>query len=298
MKRREAAAKLHQYDGDGIEMGNRHEQRALFSNEVAALGGIRSPSVLRAFATVPRERFLPPGPWIIEAIDGVYYVTEGNDVSHVLHAVGVALDADRRLNSANPAKIGRALEAADFRPGDTVLHVGAGLGYFSAIIAELVGRDGRVIAAEIDEKFASSARANLAPWSNVDVVGDALTCPLPPIDVVFVSAGTATIPRRWVETLRPGGRMILPLTGSLNGGFLFVIRKTSDSAWLSARPKEFVYFYPCLGAHESAAAAAMDAAIADTRGPSAKSLRLDEHEREAECWLHGDGWCFTLAVEP
>lgn len=295
MRQKVVATGPQQGEGDGVKMGNRQEQRARFSTEVAALGGIRSPSVLRAFATVPRERFLPPGPWMIETISGVYYATEDDDVSHVLHAVGVALDANRRLNNANPAKIGRTLEMADFRPGNTVLHVGAGFGYFSAIMAELVGRDGHVIAAEIEKDFALSARSNLAPWPNVEVVGDALTCLLPPIDVVFVSAGTSSVPRHWIDALRPGGRMILPLTGSLDGGFLFVIEKAAGATWLKARPREFIYFYPCLGAHGPEAATAVDAAIADSRGPSVKSLRLDTHEREPECWLHGHGWCLTLA---
>lgn len=271
------------------------ERRTLFAKEVAATGGIRSASVLRAFASVPRERFLPPGPWIIEAIDGMYYQSQSGDASHVLHAVGVALDVERKLNNANPARIGRSLEAAEFRPGDTVLHVGAGMGYFSAIIAELVGRDGRVVAAEIDDRLVHSARDNLAAWPNVEVVGDALSCFLPPVDVVFASAGSSIIPRRWVDALRPGGRMVLPITGSTNIGLSYVIRKTDDPIWLTAQPKELVRFYPCIGTRDQQAVAAVDAAIADPRGLSVKSLRLDGHDREAGCWLHGRGWCLTRA---
>ncbi len=171
------------------------------------------------FPLSPRECLLPPGPWIIEAADGSYYATENDDVAHILHAVGVAIDAGRALNNANPAKVGRMLEAAAIKDGDRVLHVGAGLGYFSAVIAEMIGPSGWVIAAEIDPVLRERARTNLVAWPNVTVVGDALECTLPPLDVVFSSAGAACLPLRWIEALAPGGRMILPLTGSLDGGF-------------------------------------------------------------------------------
>lgn len=271
------------------------ERRRLFSREIMAAVGIRSPALLHAFATVPRERYLPPGPWIVEAIDGAYYATQDNDVSHILHAVGVALDAKRELNTANPARVGRSLEAAEFRPGDEVLHVGAGMGYFSAIIAELVGPTGRVTAAEIDEQLASKARSNLASRPNVEIIGDALTHPLPSVDVVFASAGSAIIPRPWVDALRPGGRMVLPLTGSKNIGVSLVVKKTNDNSRLAAQHREFVRYYPCIGTRDAGAIDAVDAALSDPRGPFVKSLRLDPHPPDGQCWLHGEGWCLSMA---
>lgn len=266
--------------------------------ELAVHGGLRSAALLEAFAKVPRERMLPPGPWIIEAADGTFYATADDNIAHVLHAVGIAIDTKRDLINANPAKIGRMLEAARIAPGETVLHVGAGLGFFSAVIAELVGPEGRVIAAEIDPDLANQARLNLAPWRNVEVVGDALACSLPPLDVVFSSAGAATIPRRWTDALQSGGRMVLPMTGELNSGFLFHFEKTASSEWLSAWVQSFVRYYPCLGTREPATAAAMSQAIADPRGPSVRGLRLDRHDRDPQCWLHGDGWCLTTESPP
>jgi protein-L-isoaspartate(D-aspartate) O-methyltransferase len=46
--------------------------------------------------------------------------------------------------------------------GDHVVHVGAGTGYYSAILAEMVGRTGRVTAIEIDPLLAARAKENLA----------------------------------------------------------------------------------------------------------------------------------------
>jgi protein-L-isoaspartate(D-aspartate) O-methyltransferase len=274
------------------------ENRRIYVRELAAHGGLRSEALLRAFGAVPREKFLPPGPWIVEASDGSYYATETADVANVLHAVGIVLDPARDLINANPAKVGRMLEAAAIMPGETVLHVGAGLGFFSAIMAELVGPKGRVIAAEIDDRLASGARRNLAPWTNVEVVGDGLCHPAAAADVIFASAGVAALPLSWVRALRPGGRMIVPMIGSLHGGFLFRFEKHQAGHWLSAQARSFVRFFPCAGTRTREAIAAMDAAIADPRAPSVRHLRLDPHHRTSECWLHADGWCLTTAAVP
>ncbi|MDR3439673.1 methyltransferase domain-containing protein [Telmatospirillum sp.] len=274
------------------------DERVYYTKELAVHGGLRSSALLRAFSAVPRERFLPPGPWILEASDGSYYSTEDDDVGHVLHAVGVAIDVTRHLNSANPATVGRTLEAAKIEGGDTILHVGAGLGYFSAVMAEMVGPSGRVIAAEVDPDLRAQARANLAPWTNVEVVGDALTCPLPPLDVVFSSAGVADVPQGWVKALRPGGRMILPITGSLDGGFLFRFERAAEMSWLSAEARSFVRFFPCQGARSIGQLTALDKAIADPRANLVRHLRLDHHEFESQCWLHNDDWCLSTRDSP
>jgi len=151
-----------------------NELHQRYAQEISALGGIKSPALRRALAMVRREDFLPPGPWLIESLEGSYYPSDDDAVDHILHAVGVAIDADRLLNNANPAKICVQIERADIRPGETVVHVGAGFGYFSALMAELVGPSGTVVAAEIDPHLRKQAGVNLAAWPQVRMTGDAL----------------------------------------------------------------------------------------------------------------------------
>ncbi|MBZ9736436.1 MULTISPECIES: protein-L-isoaspartate O-methyltransferase family protein [unclassified Mesorhizobium] len=83
-------------------------------------------------------------------------------------------------------------------PGQTVLQVGAGAGYFTAILAELTDSGGRVIAYEIDEEFARRAQSNLAHYAQVEVVsGDApQAVDLPDLDVVIAFAGVTHVPER------------------------------------------------------------------------------------------------------
>src|ERR1700723_2454565 len=61
-------------------------------------------------------------------------------------------------------------------PRERVVHLGCGMGYYSAVLAELVGPTGEISAIEIDEPLAERARAALAPWSQVTVInGDGAT---------------------------------------------------------------------------------------------------------------------------
>ena len=63
----------------------------------------------------------------------------------------------------------RMLHDLAVEPGQHVAQIGAGAGYYTAMLAELVGPSGRVSAFEFDPELAARARANLAPWRNVTV---------------------------------------------------------------------------------------------------------------------------------
>jgi len=263
-----------------------------YAEEVSVLGGIKAPALRRALAAVKRDRFLPPGPWMIESLEGSYYPSDGDDISQVLHAVGVAIDPARLLNNANPVRVCMQLQIAEIKPGERVFHVGAGYGYFTALFAELVGPDGHVTAAEIDPGLHSRARENLAEWPQVRLVGDALKENPPAVDLIYSSAGMGDIPIGWVEALKQNGRMILPITGNHDHGAVFMFRKLSANGPLAAQILSFTRHYPCLGTRDSATVAALAAAFSRPVS-SVASLRLDRHEREEECWLHGANWCLS-----
>ena len=100
-------------------------------------------------------------------------------------------------------------------PHDSVLEVGTGLGYQTAILARLAGR---VWSVEIVEELALEAEARLRRlgYANVGIrVGDGSRgwAEHAPFDKILVAAAAELVPPALVEQLRPGGRMVLPLGG-------------------------------------------------------------------------------------
>jgi protein-L-isoaspartate(D-aspartate) O-methyltransferase len=100
--------------------------------------------VVNAFATVPREQFVGPGPWRIKSpMDPAeYWTTEDDNASHVYHDVLIALDESRGINNGQPSLWAYLSDHLDLMPREQVLHLGCGTGYYTGIIAELVGSAG------------------------------------------------------------------------------------------------------------------------------------------------------------
>ena len=126
------------------------DARRAFAEELRHVGHVRSEAVVRAFAGVARERFLGPGPWKLFQLAEGYWTTEDADPRRLYHDVVVAIDAERRLNNGQPSLWARLFDRLHIAPGDRVVQIGAGTGYYTAILAEIVGRTGSVWAWEVD----------------------------------------------------------------------------------------------------------------------------------------------------
>src|SRR3954469_19233795 len=120
--------------------------RRRFAEELRHTARVRSPAVVRAFAAVPRERFGGPGPWRIRDPTDLssYRTTADADPRHLYHDVLVALHEARRLNNSQPHLWAALYAPLRLAAGPHVVHAGAGTGYYSAVLAEIVGREGRV----------------------------------------------------------------------------------------------------------------------------------------------------------
>jgi protein-L-isoaspartate(D-aspartate) O-methyltransferase len=278
--------------------------RRFYAEEIEAVAGLRSQALVEAFARVPREQFLGPGPWQImvpgaELTGGGYRTTRDADPRHVYHNVVVALDAARQINNGQPSGLASWLEALDLRPGDRAVHIGCGAGYYTAIVAEVVGPEGHVTGVEIDPDLASRARRNLAGRDNVDLVeADGATHAPEPSDAIFINAG-ATQPRAvWLDALRPGGRLVVPLTFSRTPdgiGSGFVLKVTREEEGYAARFLTPISIYPCLGARDETQNQRLRDGLARGTWGTVRSLRRDPHEPDGTCWLHGEGVCLSTA---
>jgi protein-L-isoaspartate(D-aspartate) O-methyltransferase len=144
--------------------------RRFYAEELRFLTHMSSPALFTAFARVPRERFVGPGPWRTLGLKG-YWTTGNTDPRHVYHNALISLDEVKGINNGQPSLWALCFDQLGVRTGDHVLHLGCGTGYYTAILAELVGPEGRIVAIDIDEGMANRAREALGPWPQVSVVG-------------------------------------------------------------------------------------------------------------------------------
>ncbi len=141
--------------------------RLAYAQQIADTARLRSDAVRRAFAVVPREKFLGPGPWsILSWADASgtpgYTSTPDANPAHLYRDIVVAIDASRQLNNGQPSFLAFCLDSLDLKAGERVVHIGCGVGYYTAIIAEVIGSKGHVLGIEIDPKLAMCARDNLS----------------------------------------------------------------------------------------------------------------------------------------
>lgn len=180
----------------------RHYAAAMTS----ALGAGAAP-IRAAFAAVPREAFLGPPPWRLRGGGS----GSSRDPRDLYADVLVVLDEAKDINNGSPALHAHMLQRLGVVPGEHVLHVGAGTGYYTAILAELVGQAGRVTAVEYDAALAAAARANLRPWPQVTLFhGDAADFPTETVQRIYVNFALARPADAWLDHLAPGGVLLFP----------------------------------------------------------------------------------------
>lgn len=256
---------------------------------VTASVGVTNPRIVKAFASVPREDFLGPGPWEVNVDEG-YILTPSADPALIYQDIVVALAPDRRINNGEPSLHARMLDAVSPKEGDRVLQVGCGSGYYTALLAELVGASGRVTAMEIDPEMAVWAQRTLADRPNVTVIcRSGIEPPLPESDIIYVSAGASEPVAAWRNALSASGRLLFPLTPGWRFGALLLVVRTSDPVVYGARFVTRAGFIPCAGAQSEPLAERLHAAFEDSRWADVRTLRIGSAP-DKSCWLAGDGW--------
>jgi len=276
--------------------------RQYYAEELRAVANIQSEAVVRAFAKVPREHFLGPGPWQIVNpwrldVEPSYRITPDADARHIYHNVLVAIDAERHLNNGQPGFLAFLIDALELQEGEHVVHIGCGTGYYTAIIGEVVGPKGHVTAIEIDPELASRARSNLSYLSDVQVVaGDGGDLDPGPTDAILINAG-ATHPRAiWLDSLRLGGRLLVPLTVTEDadgGGGGRVLKVTRQLRGFTACFISGVGIFSCVGGRHQDLNQRLKEAFARGDWKLVQSLRRDQHELTDTCWLHAESFCLS-----
>jgi protein-L-isoaspartate(D-aspartate) O-methyltransferase len=192
--------------------------------------GIRDERVLRAMASIPRERFVSEDQRAYAYADGALPIAAGQTISQ-------------------PYMVARMTELLDPQPGDRVLEIGTGSGYQAAILA-LLGA--LVVSIERQPELAAAARVRIAEvglGGAVDVrvgdgsVGDPAGAPW---DGIVVTAAAPAIPTTLREQLDPnGGRLVIPVGRRAHQDLILVVRDGDEWRETNDGPCVFV---PLIGA--------------------------------------------------
>ena len=285
------------------------DRRRFFAEELEAVCKLRSPALVDAFATVPREQFLPPGPWTVMAesdfMGGMrLQATPDADPARIHHNIAVAIDPSRQLFNGQPGTIGVWIDALDLFAGARVLHIGCGLGYYTAVIAHCVGPAGRVVAFDVDPQLAAQAHQNLAsrPWVDARH-GDGTIALGETFDAVLVNAGVTHPLDVWLDALAVGGRMVLPLTSTIPGmgptlgkGLVMLLTKL-EAGDFSVRVLTVVAIYSAVGVRDGELSDRLGRVMMSgpMRWQAVKRLRRDAHDESPGCWLHAGRFCFSTS---
>jgi protein-L-isoaspartate(D-aspartate) O-methyltransferase len=251
------------------------------------------PRIEAAFAAVPRENYVGFPPWRVGS--GVFGLRSVSDPTRLYEDVLVAIDRERGINNGQPSLHAQAIDALALKEGETVVQIGAGAGYYTAILAELVGRTGRVIAYEIAPDIARRAAANLTRYPQVEVRPRSGVEGLPLAHALYVNAAASHPLRAWLDALKPGGRLAFPLQAAGSSGAMLLVRRPERGDAWPARFMMGVVFIPCEGGQDAEMGRKLDDAFRRGGQTGVRSLRFGGAPSDGD-WLGGDGW--ALSTEP
>jgi protein-L-isoaspartate(D-aspartate) O-methyltransferase len=191
--------------------------------------GIATPAVLAAMSQVPREAFAPE------------HLAE-----HAYEDRPLPIGAGQTISQ--PFMVAAMIEAAEIKPGDRVLEIGAGSGYAAAVISHIAAR---VYAIERRKELVESAAARLKRLGYGAIQlreGDGTEgwAVAAPFDAIIASAGGPFVPEALKEQLDIGGRLIMPV-GDVDQRLIKITRVSATR--FEEEDLGGVAFVPLIGAH-------------------------------------------------
>ncbi|MFH9420063.1 ATP-grasp peptide maturase system methyltransferase [Streptomyces sp. NPDC017529] len=217
-------------------------RRRALAERLVAEEWLRTPVWRTAVEAVPREAFLgpaiyrpsqPPGPttwtpvrrdhvnpaqWSSWANQNTTWVTQIDGV--LAEDATVPVQGAPTSSSTLPGLVVQMIEQAGAGPGDRVLEIGTGTGYSTALLCAVLGAQD-VTSVEVDPRVAERARKALAGLDRHPhlIVGDGLLgAPgRAPYDRLVAACSVRHIPYRWLRQVRPGGTILVTLSGWMSG---------------------------------------------------------------------------------
>ena len=188
-----------------------HEYQNLI-DELETAGYLKTPEIIAAFRHVKRTDFVLPG------------------LEHESH-YNFPLLIGYGQTISQPATVAFMLELLQPRVGEKILDVGFGSGWQTALLAQLVGRTGQVIALERIPELVDFATKNIDKYhfDNVELImanGFNGYTKYEPYDGIVVAAAAPHLPRTMLSQLKVGGRMIIPVGEDTQD--IYLIKRDSE----------------------------------------------------------------------
>jgi protein-L-isoaspartate(D-aspartate) O-methyltransferase len=164
-------------------------------------------------------------------------------------------------------------------------------------MAEVVGASGRVTAVEIETDLASQASRNLSYLPQIKVAcADGSSYDSGLVDAILINAGATAPVATWLDNLKPGGRLVVPLTvsqspGKMGSGMVLSVKRENDG--YKARFISPVAIYHCFGSRDDESHKRLLALMMQGKWKAVQSLRRDNHEMTDSCCLHGGAVCLS-----
>ncbi|PIP24821.1 MAG: protein-L-isoaspartate O-methyltransferase [Candidatus Nealsonbacteria bacterium CG23_combo_of_CG06-09_8_20_14_all_36_12] len=179
---------------------------ALLIDSLIEEGWLKTPKIIEAFRKIKRVDFLPKGMENLAELNEALPIGCGQTISQ-------------------PLVVAFMIEQLQPQPGEKILDIGSGSGWTTALLAEIVGDKGKVIAMEIIPELKKFGEKNVAKYNFIKRGQVQFICTdgskgyekEAPFDGILVSASIqqAEVPRTWKEQLKIGGRIVTPIGSSI-----------------------------------------------------------------------------------
>ena len=174
---------------------------------------LKRPAIIEAFQKIKRRDFLP------------------RDIKD-LAEINEALPIGYGQTISQPLVVAFMLELLQLKPGDKILDIGSGSGWTSALLAEIVGGKGRVVALEIIPELKEFGEKNVSKYNFIKNGVVEFVCAdgskgyekEAPYDKILVSASAEEVPAAWKEQLKIGGRIVASIKDTIRS----VVKKSAD----------------------------------------------------------------------
>ena len=173
-------------------------------NQLIQQGYLKTPLIIEAFKAIKREDFLPENLKDEADVNAPLPIGQGQTISQ-------------------PLTVAFMLELLQSKPGDKILDIGSGSGWQTAMLAYIVGAEGKVFAIERIQELMEFGKENVAKYNFIEkgivefICGDGSKGlkKETPFDKVIVAAAAEKIPESWKEQLKIGGRLVTPVQSSI-----------------------------------------------------------------------------------